>query len=75
MKIAPLSGSFMITSMLGFLISVLFFYPKISKSFGAAFSLLFVLMFIASVISFVYAPVEEYTYPRRRISTKKAKTK
>ena len=63
MKVAPLNSSFMITSMLGFLISALYVYPIYSKSFGAAFSIVFVTMFIASVISFIYAPVEEYPSP------------
>ncbi len=63
MKVAPLNSSFMITSMLGFLISILYIYPTYSKPYGASFALIFVIMFIASVISFIYAPVEEYPCP------------
>jgi hypothetical protein len=59
-KVAPLSSGFMLTSMIGFLISVLYIYPKFSESYGFAFAILFVIMFISSMISFVYAPVEEY---------------
>jgi hypothetical protein len=59
-QIAPLSSGFMLTSMLGFIISILFVYPKFSKSYGVAFALVFIVMFISSVISFINAPVEEY---------------
>ncbi len=66
-KIAPLRSSFMLGSMLGALVSILIVYPKWSKPFGAAFTLLFVVMFIASVISFIYVPIEEYPQPGRKI--------
>ena len=52
-KVAPLNSSFMLTSILGFLISVVWVYPQ-SNSFGVAFALVFVLMFFASVISTTY---------------------
>lgn len=63
-RIAPLRSSFMLASMLGGLASVLIVYPKISKPFGAAFTLVFLIMFIAAVISFIYAPLQEYPMPR-----------
>lgn len=64
-NVAPLSGGYMITSMVGFLISVFLVEPTLSKYFPAdssmprtwAFTLVlfFVLMFVASMISMTYA--------------------
>ncbi|MBN1175108.1 hypothetical protein JXA48_00535 [Candidatus Woesearchaeota archaeon] len=58
-KVAPLSGTFMITSILGFLISTMYLMgiPG-AESYAFALALLFGIMFIASVISMTYAPVE-----------------
>jgi len=51
-RVAPLSGAFMLTSMLGFLITTVYIvYEKISLPIGFSFDLIFVLMFIASIIS------------------------
>jgi len=57
-KIAPLPGSFMLASMLGFAISVVWVYPQ-GKGFGVAFMIIFAAMFIASIISMTYAPSED----------------
>ena len=57
LHVSPLSSSFMLTSMVGFLISVFFVYG-ISKSWGFTFGLFFVIMFISSLISMPYAPVD-----------------
>ena len=66
-KAAPLSNIYMMTSMLGFIISAWFLIP-ISKSWGFTLSLIFLLMFIASVISMTHAPVEaELQIDKRRI--------
>lgn len=59
-RIAPLSGTFMITSILGFLISAIYIFPK-SNPWGLAFSVLFAVMFIAGMISTTYAPIEAET--------------
>lgn len=58
-KVAPLSGTFMLTSIIGFLISTLYLagIPG-AESFAVSFALLFGIMFIASVISMTYTPVE-----------------
>jgi len=56
--VAPLPASFMLMSMVGYLGSVLLVFP-ISHSFGFAFALVFIMMFIASVISMTYAPEKE----------------
>jgi hypothetical protein len=52
----PLKGSFMLTAMLGFFISIYWVYPQ-SNSFGVAFCLIFLIMFVASLVSMVKAPV------------------
>jgi len=49
-KPAPLNTAFFATSIIGFLISAIYIFPK-STSWGAAFSLIFILMFLASIIS------------------------
>jgi hypothetical protein len=55
-KIAPLSASFMLTSILGVFLSVVVsnHYP----SLGFSFFLIFVLMFIASIVSMTLAPLD-----------------
>ncbi len=57
-KVAPLPGTFMLTSILLFFISVLY-VSDLSKSWGFAFTLLSLLMFIASFISMTRANAEE----------------
>lgn len=54
---SPLKGSFMIISMLGFLVTAYLIYPN-SEDFGIAFMLVFVTMFIASIISMTKAPIK-----------------
>ena len=56
---SPLKGSFMVTAILGFLISAYYVYPQ-SLNFGIAFMVIFTLMFIASLISMTKAPISEY---------------
>lgn len=47
----------MLIAILGFFISAYVVYTEISRNFGLAFMLVFVLMFIASLISMSKAPV------------------
>ena len=48
----PLSGGFMLTSMLGFLVVTVYtFYGRLPATWGFTFDLIFVIMFIASVLS------------------------
>jgi len=54
---APLSSSFMLASIIGFLISVLYVW-KLEKSFGFTFAIIFGVMFVASIVSMGHAPVE-----------------
>ena len=65
-KIAPLSGGFMITSIVGFIASLMFVY-KISAAWGMAFMIFFVIMFVASMISMTGAPVSEKSFQERKI--------
>lgn len=55
-NIVPLSGGYMLTSIIGFLISIYLISPVISRTWGFAFVLFFTLMFVASLISMTYAP-------------------
>lgn len=55
LNVAYLSGGFMITSILGFLISATYVYPA-SKRWGFTFAIFFVLMFVAAMISMTYGP-------------------
>ena len=56
-NIAPLSGGYMVTSIVGFLVSAFYIIPK-SQTWGFTFVLFFTLMFIAAMISLTYAPTE-----------------
>ena len=60
-KAAPLKGSFMMFSILGFIISTYLVYTR-NKSYGLAFMIIFVLMFIASLISMTKAPITKDGY-------------
>ncbi len=54
-NVAPLSGGYMVTSIVGFLISAYYILPK-STTWGFTLVLFFVLMFVASMVSMTYAP-------------------
>jgi hypothetical protein len=56
-NVAPLSGGYMITSIVGFIISAMYVYPK-SERWGFTFAIFFALMFVASLISMTYGPDE-----------------
>lgn len=56
-KIVPLSSGFMLTSIIGAIISAVYVYD-VSKTLGFTFFLFFTIMFIASLISMTYAPLE-----------------
>lgn len=61
--ISPLSSSFMLTSIVGFLISV-FYVPSLdyqfSLSYSIAFAIVFAGMFIASLLSMTYSPFSDH---------------
>ncbi|MBI2653495.1 hypothetical protein HYX02_01655 [Candidatus Woesearchaeota archaeon] len=54
-NIAPLSGGYMITSIVGLIISIFYILPN-SNTWGFTLVLFFTLMFIAAMISMTYAP-------------------
>lgn len=54
-NVVPLSSSFMLTSIVGFLISVFYLYNQ-SPKWGFTFSIFFAVMFVAAMISMTYAP-------------------
>ena len=54
-NVAPLSGGYMLTSIVGFLISAFYILPN-SATWGFTFVLFFTLMFVASLISMTYSP-------------------
>ena len=56
-NIAPLSTGFMLTSIVGFLISAFYVLPQ-SDKWGFTFVIFFALMFVASLISMTYSPGE-----------------
>lgn len=56
-RIAPLSAGFMLSSILGSVISALYVYPR-SQPWGFTFFLFFVMMFVASLISMTYTPLD-----------------
>lgn len=56
-NIAPLSGGFMVTSIVGFILSAVYVYPK-TQTWGFTFILFFTLMFIAALISMTYSPIQ-----------------
>jgi len=59
-KVAPLKSSFMLMSMLGFLIITVYTaYGSISTDWGFAMGFVFSMMFIASLISMTNATIEE----------------
>jgi hypothetical protein len=62
-QVAPLKTSFLVISMIGFLISALYI-PKFSLTWAFAFGLVFTLMFVASMISMVRGTPDEQLYPR-----------
>ncbi len=57
LNIAPLSGGYMLTSIVGFLISAFYVMPQ-SRTWGFTLVIFFSLMFVASLISMTYAPSE-----------------
>ncbi|HLC50446.1 MAG TPA: hypothetical protein VJI97_03380 [Candidatus Nanoarchaeia archaeon] len=54
-NVAPLSSAFMLTSIVGALVSAFYIFPG-SRKWGFTFILFFTLMFVASLISMTYAP-------------------
>jgi multisubunit Na+/H+ antiporter MnhB subunit len=74
-KFVPLTSGFMLTSIIGFMVSVLFVL-KIDPTWGFTLSLFFLLMFISSVISMSNMEAEDnYGLEHLAIHEKKKKKK
>ena len=58
MKIAPLSKGFMVTAIMGILISTMFL-PEYSMTWAFTLGIISIVMLISSVISMTYSPVED----------------
>ena len=56
-KVAPLTSSFMLVSMFGFIISAFFVTHPIYRTWAWAFLIVFVIMFISSMISMSKTPI------------------
>ncbi|MBW2979194.1 hypothetical protein DRZ77_02410 [Candidatus Woesearchaeota archaeon] len=54
-KIAPLPGSFMLTALVGLLLSIFFVWP-LSATWGFTFTIFFAIMLVAAMISMTKAP-------------------
>ena len=57
MNVTPLSSSFMLTSIVGFLVSA-FYVLSVSKTWGVTLMMFFGIMFVSSMISMTFAPVD-----------------
>jgi multisubunit Na+/H+ antiporter MnhB subunit len=67
----PLTTGFLLTSIIGFFVSAFFIYG-LSPEWGFAFSVMFIIMFLASMVSFAKSDVDaklreevESTYPKQ----------
>jgi hypothetical protein len=64
-KVAPLPGSMMVMSIIGFILSYNIF--KSYPSWGFAFMIVFAIMFISTIISMTYAPIENFNFKKENI--------
>jgi hypothetical protein len=58
-KAAPLPHEWMIASIIGFFVALLQIYPYVSKKWGTAFMLFFILLFISSMVSMSSATTDD----------------
>ncbi len=61
LKYAHLSAGFMLTSIIGFFISI-YFVMKLSQTWGFTLALFFAIMFASSIVSMTKAPYKEKEY-------------
>ena len=71
-NVAPLKGGYMITSMVGFIVSSIYVFPR-SQTWGFTFTIFFALMFVASIISMTYGPEEAMLHAGHERERKKKK--
>ena len=73
-EIAPLSGGFMLTAIVGLIISILFF-GRFGPTWGTTFLIFFVIMFIAAIKSMTYGPSVEELKLDEKLAEYKGKIK
>lgn len=71
-NVAPLKGGYMITSIVGFMISAVYVFPR-SQTWGFTFTIFFMLMFVASLISMTYGPDEAMYHAGHMVERKSKK--
>ena len=71
-NVAPLKSGFMITSIVGLIISAIYVFPR-SQPWGFTFTLFFAMMFVASIISMTYGPEEAMLHVGHERERKKKK--
>ena len=64
-KVVPLSGTFMVTAIVGFLVSMLFVF-KMSPTWGITLMIFFAVMVISALISMTKAPVSEKEFRKNK---------
>lgn len=74
MKIAPLSGSFLLIGLFAFFFGLLYVVP-LSTSIGAAITFFGAIVIIASVISTTHGPVEEELALDEHVSDRKKRVR
>jgi len=62
-NVAPLNTSFMVIAMVGFLISTLYIPQKLGTTWALSFGIVFIMMFVSSLISMVGGTPDEQLYP------------
>jgi len=72
-NVAPLNSSFMITTIVAFIVSSIYVYPR-SNTWGFTFSVFFGLMFVAAMISMTYGPEEAMLHTGHLRARKKKKS-
>jgi len=72
--VAPLKSSFMLASILGFVITMIY-TDQIGNDWAFALGFVFALMFVASMISMRNAPIEEQLELEKSVNPPKKKKK
>ncbi|MBU0758657.1 MAG: hypothetical protein KKF44_11415 [Nanoarchaeota archaeon] len=68
--VPPLSGTYMLSAMIGFMVSIIYIFPR-WPPWGLAFSLTFLAMFLASMKSMTYADPEHFVTMEKKKGKKK----
>jgi type III secretory pathway component EscS len=73
-NVAPLKGGYMITSIVGVVVSAIYVMPR-SQPWGFTFAFFFALMFVASIISMTYGPEAAMLHAGHEVERKRKKKK